>query len=617
VTVTDRAPHWIKTSNQERIPPRMVAFDTESRSSRSGDIETQTWRTGCAIRWRNDLKTGQHAEGRVFASPDRLWEWVDEFTKPETRTVVWAHNLSHDVRISCVMTVLPALGYTLEWCNLDQSVSAMVWRSDHGTIVLADTWTWVPLPLSALAEGVGLVKFDTPNQHASEDSWDVYCMRDAHIVFRIISDLVDFIRREHCGNWQPTGAGMAYSFWRHQFLRDKILVHDDQGALEAEHAAMHAGRAEAWRHGKITGPLWTEVDMRNAYLTIGAECELPRKLQFHCGAITSYQYRRLASIYRVLCRCVVHTSVPTVPYDDGNKTYWPIGTFETWLWDTEVNCALRYGGQVTIREAYTYAKSPVLAPWAGYLLPVLQTESVEVSPIVKTWLKQASRSLIGRLALQSRSWEYYGTNPESLTGISHMTDSETNQTRRMMHTGDQTFIESDMAESKDSVPMITGAIMAECRVRLWEAMYAAGLAEVAHVDTDSLLVSAGGLEALQAVYGAEFGRLWQVKGSWRTIDVIGPRHYYRGRERVISGVPLAASETAPGLFAGERWASIATDLETRGDGVVTTSAATWTPRRKDPRRDDAAGTDGFTRPYVVGAVSSSSMSEAPIDTGGE
>lgn len=615
--MTDRAPHWIKSSRQERIPSRMVSFDTESRSSRSGDVETQTWRTGCAIRWRTDLKTGHNAEGRVFTEPDRLWQWIDEFTKPETRTIVWAHNLSHDVRISCVFTILPALGYTLEWCNLDQSVSAMIWRSDHGTIVLADTWTWVPLGLAALAEGVGLVKFGTPNQNASDEVWDVYCMRDAQIVYRIVSDLVEFIRREHLGNWQPTGAGMAYSVWRHSFLEHKILVHDDIDALEAERAAMHTGRAEAWKHGKFSGPVWTEVDLRNAYLMIGAQCDLPRKLQFHCGAITSRQYRRLDNLYRVLCRCSISTDNPSVPYDDGTKTYWPVGTFDTWLWDTEVNCAVRYGATVTIHEAYCYVKAPILRSWASWLVSILRDETDTVSPIVKTWLKHSSRSLIGRLALLSRSWEYYGTNPEHLTGISYMSDPETTKTRRMMHTGDQTFIESDMAESKNSVPMVTGWIMAECRVRLWDAMNAAGLPEVAHVDTDSLLVSARGLEALQAALGAGFADAWQVKGSWRTIEVIGPRHYYRGRERVISGVPLAASQTAPGTFAGERWASIATDFETRGDGVVTTSLATWTPKRKDPRRDDAAGTSGETIAYAVGVSSSSSMSEAPMLTGGE
>lgn len=612
-----RQAHWITTSAQERMPTRMVAFDTESKSSRSGDVETQTWRTGCAIRWRTDLKTGDHAEARVFDSPDRMWQWIDEYGAPEKRTIVWAHNLSHDVRIACVMTILPALGYTLEWCNLDQNVSAMVWHSDHGSIVLADTWTWVPLSLSALAEGVGLVKFDMPPNGASEDTWNVYCMRDAQIVYRIVSELVGFVRSEHLGNWQPTGAGMAYSVWRHKFLEHKILVHDDTGALDAERAAMHTGRAEAWKHGKIAGPVWTEVDMRNAYLMIGAECELPRKLQFHCGAITSSQYRRLASIYRVLCRCTVHTDVPSVPYDDGNKTYWPIGRFETWLWDTEVNCATRYGATVSIHEAYCYVAAPLLHSWASWLVSILRAADDTTSPIVKVWLKHSSRALIGRLSLRSRSWEMYGANPEHLTGITYLTDGETRQTSRMMHTGDQTFMESGIAEARDSVPMITGWVMAECRVRLWDAMNTAGLSEVAHVDTDSLLVSARGLEALRAALGAAWHEHWAVKGSWRTIDVAGPRHYYRGRERVIAGVPLAAVQGGAGTFTGERWASLATDLEARGDGIVTTSAATWTPARRDPRRDDAPGAPGETASYVVGAAGSSNMSEAPTLTGGE
>jgi hypothetical protein len=174
-----RQAHWIRGNKQERIPPRMVAFDTESRSYRSGDVETQTWRIGCAIRWRTDLATGPHAEARVFTSAEDLWSWVSDYCREGTRTVVWAHNLSHDVRISSALTILPRLGFRLEWCNLDANVSSMTWRSDHGTLVFADTWTWLPVPLATMASDVGLVKFGMPQDTEEEDTWNAYCMRDA------------------------------------------------------------------------------------------------------------------------------------------------------------------------------------------------------------------------------------------------------------------------------------------------------------------------------------------------------------------------------------------------------------------------------------------------------
>jgi hypothetical protein len=196
-----RQAHWIPGNRQERMPARMIAFDTESHFGGNDELQIQSWRTGSAIRWRNDLNTGDRAEGRAFSDPESMWEWVTEYCKPETRTVMWAHNLGHDVRIAQVFTLLPKFGWHLDWCNLDRNVSAMTWRSERGTLVLADTWTWLPLPLNTIAPLTGLVKFRTPPNAASEESWDEYCMRDTEIVYRVVSRLVRFIQSNGLGNW--------------------------------------------------------------------------------------------------------------------------------------------------------------------------------------------------------------------------------------------------------------------------------------------------------------------------------------------------------------------------------------------------------------------------------
>lgn len=613
----ERQAHWVKENKQERMPPRMVVFDTESRSHRDGDSEIQTWRVGCAIRWRTDLKSGDRAEASVFETAWDLWEWITGYCKKGTRTVAWAHNLGHDVRISGCFTILPQMGFTLEWCNLDRNVSAMVWRSDHGTLVLADTWTWVPLALSAIGPMVNSPKFAMPKASDDDDIWAIYCMQDVRILYRVVWELVGFIQDQHLGNWQPTGAGMAYATWRHRFLSDKVLVHDDSGALEAERAAMHTGRAEAWRHGLISGVTWTEVDMSNAYLTIARECELPRKLRLQCGRITLAQYRRLAGRNRVLCSCRIRTASPVVPAKVGGRILWPVGEFDTWLWDTEVDCALRHGASVSIHKAYVYARAPILREWAIWCSQILSGELGATSPVVRTWVKHTARALIGRIALKTRSWELFGSNPDGITGITRLIDREAGTVSRLMHVGDLTMIETDEGESKDSIPMVTSWVMAECRVRLWEAMTAAGLDHLAHVDTDSLLVDPEGLTRLETVLGEAYRGLWHVKGSWRTIDVYGPRRYLRGRERVLAGIPGRAERVTDTVYRGEKWASASSDLETLGDGVVTTRWDTWTLRRDDPRRRDATGASGRTEAYEVGAGSVSMSPSSPRSGAGE
>lgn len=590
------------------MPPRMVAFDTESRSSYEDDVEVQEWRIGCAIRWRNGLKTGDHAEARVFDNPREFWEWVADFTRKGTRTVVWAHNLGHDVRISRMFEILPQLGYRLEWCNLDRNVSSATWRSDRGTIVLADTWTWIPLPLKVIAPQVGMVKYDMPRGKAEDAEWAKYCMRDAEILYNVVRELVSWITTEGLGNWQPTGAGMAYTTWRHKYMAHKVLVHDDVDALAAERSAMHTGRAEAWRHGEIYGKTWTEVDLRTAYLAIAAETDLPRKLHMHSGPISIRQYRELLERFAVLSRVVVTTETPCVPYRHEGRFYWPTGTFETWLWDTEVDIALEYGAGVRIRETYTYVRDPILREWALWVMGTLRNSETQVSPVVRTHVKHCSRALIGRLALRTPSWEEWGDNPEGITGITHVTFPEEGRTTRLLHVGDVTLIETARTESKDSMPMITGYIMAKCRAMLWEGMNVAGLDHIAHVDTDSLLVDDYGLRRLHDHFGDLFDARWQVKGSWKRLDMWGPRQYFRGTERVSAGVPLKAEETVRGTYTGEQWSSLASDLEAKNSGVVRVRRGEWSMKRADPRRTDLPGAGGRTRAYDVTELSSANGS---------
>lgn len=605
----DRATHWIRENKQCRIPKRWIAFDSESWSKHQGGKETQSWSMGAAIRWREDLKTGDSAEAATFTDTLELWQWVTDFCKPGQRTVAMAHNLGYDVRITQALEILPKLGWRLEWCNLDRNVSAMTWRSDKGTLVFADTWTWIPTALANIASSVGLKKLPMPPDTAKHYRWERYCMRDAEIVYRVVKDLIGFIRSENLGNWQPTGAGMAYATWRHKFLTHKILVHDDVEALTAERAAMHTGRAEAWKHGELSHTTWTEVDMRNAYVTICADSDLPVKLKYHLGALSESQYHTLSAHYRVLCRCRVTTSLPVVPYFDGNRSLWPVGTFDTWLWDTEVDMLLSESAQVSIRESFVYSRAKILSAWAIWVLSVLRSDNNGASSACQTWIKHCSRALIGRLALRHVKWELFGENPEGFTCITRATNAETGRTKRYMHVGNRTFEESGLIEGKDSLPQITGWIMAECRMRLWHAMRAAGLDEIAHVDTDSLLVSRRGYEALRAACGAAWPDTWQVKGSARRVIVYGPRNYRWGKARKVAGVPRKAHEILPNVFDGEQWQSVSSGLTEGASSTVAIAQTRWRLTVSDPRREHVSG--GHTcaveiQPDVCSARTSSS-----------
>lgn len=616
VDAPQRRAHWIKLNHQNRIPNRWIAFDTEAHKFARAKTEVQRWDLACAYRWRTGLKSGDLMERAAFYHPESFWEWVNEFCRPEQRTVIWAHNLGYDTRIAAAFDLLPKMGWRLEWSNLSSSVSSMTWRSDRGTLVFADLFTWLPMRLEEIGELVGLPKLEMPTAHRVGKPWIDYCFRDAEIVYAAVSEIVKFIDTEDLGNWQPTGAGMAFATWRHKFMTDKVLVHDEEKALKAEREAMHTGRAEAWRHGELGGEKWHEVDIRQAYTRLAAGTELPTKLKFHTGPISRNQYMELRSRFAVLCKVQVRTEVPCVPTHRGQRHLWPNGEFTSWLWDAEVDLAMAENGQVRILESYVYTRHPILAQWAQWVLKTQGMGPDVVSPVVAKWIKHSGRTLIGRLSMRSSQWQIWGANPEGEQGISHMVDVESGDVTRMMHVGEQTFQETGKVEGKDSLPQITGYIMSKCRVQLWQAMKVAGFRNIAHVDTDGLIVNDAGLIRLQNVYGAAFDSTFQIKADYDSMIVYGPRNYRGDDVRKTSGVPRKAVEVAPNRFEGESWSSLARDLGEGHTDQVTIMKRTWELNTEDPRRMSAAGAGTFTVPYVVGQSVKVESSDAPPVTSG-
>lgn len=612
----ERTNHWIRHNHQNRIPSRWIAFDTEARKERTSDGETQTWRLGCAVRWRTDLANGNGATYEWFSNPEDFWRWVTAFCKPKTRTVVWAHNLGYDIRISQAMDVLPKLGWRLDWCNLGSQVSTMTWRSDKGTITFADLTAWLPMSLHDVGELVGIPKMKMPNAKDPAKKWREYCMNDVTILYKAVTELLDFVRSEDLGNWQPTGAGMAFATWRHKFLKHKILVHNDMDAIAAERAAMHTGRAEAWRHGTLRGDIWTELDLRQAYVHIARDTELPTKLKWHTGPISLRQYAELRTGFAVLVRCTVRTTVPAVPCYVGGRTIWPVGEFTTWLWDCEFDLLVGSAESVTIHESYVYTRAMLLGEWAQWVLDCQSQPDEKTTPVIKRYVKHSGRTLIGRLALRTAQWAVWGSNPEDESGITYVVDAETGVVQRLMHVGEQTMVEEARVEGQDSLPQITGYIMAMCRVWLWEAIAVAGYDNIAHCDTDSLLANAVGLQALRNHYGEMFTTRWQAKATYHTLTVYGPRNYRAGSDRKTAGIPKQAKELEPNVFEGEQWSSMAGDMAAGRNGSVTISYRQWRMATKDPRRLDAPGGRTRTAPVVLGQSSNVSSLVSGISTSG-
>lgn len=543
------------------VPARHVVFDTEARLEHQGSVQVQTWELGAAT--FIDLSrqgSSRHGEVVVYDDPRELWAAVCDYCRPHQRLIVWAHNLGYDLRISRALELLPRDGWDLDGIMLENGTAWAALseksRPDGRSLLLCDLASWLPVSLARIASDLGEGRPTVIWGGAGREELAERCRRDVHVTALAVRELLSFIRSEELGNFKPTGSGQGFSAWRRRFYTHEVWVHNEPDALEAEREAIWPGRCEAWRHGELRGQELTEWDLELAHAHIGAECSIPVELNGRALIRNRLDLERYLRHYAVLARCEVTTKEPVVPCRHDDRIVWPVGTFETVLWDPELRLAWEHGADVRILRAWSYQKAPAIAAACRWIIDQLQDEESELGPLARRLLKHWSRTLVGRFALRYRRWELDGDHPRYDVASSFEFDRCSDEVRELLHVGHQVFELAELTEAAVSAPMVTGWVVSECRRRLWSLLRAAGPGGVVYCDTDSIVATRAGSARLERQISR--GSAWSLrrKGTYTRALILGPRQLELGDSRRFAGVPLKAIATGDLELAGEVWSSM-------------------------------------------------------------
>jgi hypothetical protein len=591
--------HYIRENKLSRVPRRWVYLDTEADIENQGRVSYQRWRLGvtCYEHRDNKARTWVEPEWRTHRTTAELWKVVSDYTRPHARTIVVAHNIGYDLRISRAVQELTELGWTVDKMSVGGRNLTMTFRRDEASLVLCDSTAWLPMSLAKVAAKMGTAKLDLPEHDDSDEAWEARCRRDVEILRDANRELLGWIDAEDLGNWQKTGAGMAWATWRHRHYTHPVLVHDDDEARRAEVEAVHTGRCEAWRHGTLASSTWQEWDLPLAYPTIALDSDLPVHFDGHYVRPSWELYERLRGRYRVLVRATVTTRMPVLPWKSPEGFLWPVGTFTGWWWDNELALAEAWGESIELHHAQVYRKAPALAQWARWVIGVVQDTSGAYTPIQKALAKHWSRALIGRFGAKFPVWEDWSEASEPGVGLATWVDLDTGAIGRELTLGDRSFLSLETQYVADACPFIMGYVMAESRVRLWHLLEAAGFANVAYMDTDSLVVNRKGAARLRAYVDDGLGWGVRRKNRWKTIKVLGPRQLIVNGNSRIAGIPRTAKLGHDGKWHGEKWDGVETTLASPTPDVVIVRESDWRVTGLDRRR--AHGANGRTAPREV------------------
>lgn len=590
--------HYLKPLQTTTTPKRLLWLDCACRSEKEQGLWVDRWQAAALGSTHWTSKRGVRKDTlNTYTDPAEMWQVAANYCTAGRRVVLFAYDLAYQLRVSELLVHLPRAGWHLDKIVLERQASWALLRNGERTLMCCDLKSWAPVDLGKLAADVtGQADFRFTVDAGPNFRADACAMR-AEIVRDCVLQILNWIEGENLGAFRPTGSGQSYSAYRRRFMGHNLLVHDDTERLQVERVAMWTGRCEAWRHGKLTDGPFIEFDMQAAYCNIAHECPVPTVARRVADKPTPRQIERWMENHAVLAEATVTTDLPIVPTHLGNRTVWPVGEFNTVLWDPELALAYNYADKVTVRRAWLYDKDLALQHFAGYVLEGMQPQQQVYGAIPKRVLKHWSRCLVGRLGLRYRTWEQFGWQPTPDLRLVTFLDTDENTSTDMLIAGHDRLILSDMQEASESLPQIPGWVMSECRRRLWESMVDAGLRRVVYVDTDSMILrgpvnkSEETLDMGLGVHG------WAQKGFYNRVTIHGPRNLVVESTRKVAGLPLAARQTAPLEFSGQVMRSIKESMRAGQLDCVASVPRKFVLDAPDLRRQHLP--DGNTSPFHV------------------
>lgn len=595
----ERHAHYVRPNESVRIPRRHIFAHIESRTRatqggkvNSWDVAVATFREG-----RKDRPTKESTHR--FTTKAELWAAVAGHCAKGSRTVLWAHNLGLFVRLGDALHHLPHSGWDLVAHNLSPHGTWLQWSDGVRTLIMVDVAAVFPKTLGQIGKLFGLAEPNTPYDKESREYRLARVTTAEHIVRTAVTKYLAWIEQAEFGNWQYTGAGQSYAAFRHLHMKHKLLVHDDQEALIAERRAMWTGRCEAFWHGTMLRQYVDEWDFTSSYASICAERSLPTKL---IGPMPPrYAWRRVLDDPNVALLAHVHvkTLTPAAPTNHNGRIIWPIGEYDSVLWDVEIKALIDAGAEVTVTRGWLYRKTPALAEWARWILASLNASDDKVPAWKKTVLKHHSTALIGRFSMAYKSWDKFCRDPHSGVRLTKCTDIDTGEQFELMQVGHQVYKQEASQEWQHSMPAITGYVMACARVKLWELIQQIPAEALLYVDTDSLLVTDRWRTHMQGLCNTSAGHGLRLKSTSFGFSIYGPRQIIVGPRVRVAGVPTGARRVARHTFEGEVWQSLAVSLGTGDAHQVIRRNRQWQAKCVDNRR--IGPPIGYTRPIRIGA----------------
>lgn len=594
-----RKAHFLKPNANVERAHAAIWVDTETEQVPMGPLKVgHVLRFGWAC-YQRTRPGGAWTEPEWFRFDTRaqFWDWALSKVRERTRTYMFAHNWAFDAPVLGTFSILPERGWRLTRAVIESPPVILRWSADRATLLMLDTLNWWRLPLKKIGESIGLEKLPMPDLGASKESWDRYARRDVEVIQAAVQRWWGFLIDQELGGFAPTLASQALRAFRHKYLRAKILLDDNETALAIARESLHGGRVEAYRLGRVEGPIH-HFDVNSMYPFVMSEQEYPAVLALTATSPTFAEMERWLNEYAVVADLEIRTSEPRYAHVIDSRLCFPVGSFRTALTTPDLKHALASGHVTKIHAAAVYEKAPLFREYVRDLYALRLKWQAEGNTVNAGLVKLLLNSLYGKFAQRGEVWETTAETDEETIHQWLEVDFDTGDvvTKRQFSGIIQTKLRE--GECQTSHPAIAAHVTAYARAHLWRLVQLAGVSEVYYMDTDSLFCSASGAaKLLEQCDALRLGGLKPVD-LYPWVLIHGAKDYATADKVVLKGIRGKAIQLDASSYEHDEWSGLAGLVATGSLDVPTT-----TRRIKHLSRfysKGRAAPDGSVAPWVLG-----------------
>lgn len=547
--------HTIPGNMGSSRPKHVIFADVESYIHPQPDGKTLFEPFLWTAIYRNYSKNKKKASNVAYNGTDILsfWDIVEKHTYQKTKTYLVTHHLEVDFIPLQGIKNLMLRGWVLDKLISHGKVLIMWWIKEHKTLVVMNNGNIFDGSIQAWGEMLGIEKLQMPNESDPMDLWITYCARDTEIMVHMWDFLYTFMDLHDLGNFRITKAGLALNAFRHRFMLRPISIHNHDGAINLERASYKGGRFEALKIGSFTGDTFYSLDVNSMYGYIELTCSLPYELRGYLVTPTLKQLQDRLKKYAVIADVEITIDIPLFPQRITDKIVYKAGTFRTTLTTPELIFCMENNYLDKIYSMCWYYTYPILSAYAKYFLELKEKYSIENNPSMKQFTKLYINSLYGKFAQKGYEDITIGDCDPDIFDFTTCYNADNGDRSTVSRYGGkihQTFVTE---VGYNTFIAIAAHITAEGRLMLYNFMQIAGLDNVYHVATDSIITNQIGFDKLFAYIDNYKPGLLKLEDTFNKLTIKDVNDTVQGTKIKIKGIPKKATQLSTNKYLVTTW----------------------------------------------------------------